>query len=114
MVRSEEHGPLAITYIIPRTHDCILGGTADEGQWDTTPNPEVAATILRNACTLEPRLCNAEVLEHRVGLRPGRAAVRVEREVLPSGAAVLHNYGHGGSGYTLNWGCAEEVLSLMS
>jgi D-amino-acid oxidase len=66
----EEFGPLAMTYIIPRSHDCILGGTAQQGDWNRTPDPETAATILRHACTLEPRLCGAEVLEHRVGLRP--------------------------------------------
>ncbi|MGH7892417.1 MAG: FAD-dependent oxidoreductase, partial [Thermodesulfobacteriota bacterium] len=48
----------------------------------------------------------------RVGLRPGRTEVRLEIEELPGGRALIHDYGHGGGGFTLSWGCAEEVLKL--
>lgn len=102
-----------VAYIVPRSEDCILGGTADEGVWDTEPDPEVAEEILRRCARLEPRLEGVEVLEHRVGLRPGRAAVRLEREDLISGVPCVHNYGHGGSGVTLSWGCAEETVGLV-
>jgi D-amino-acid oxidase len=48
-----------------------------------------------------------------VGLRPGRAEVRLEKELI-SGKVIIHNYGHGGSGVTLSWGCAEEVVELAN
>jgi D-amino-acid oxidase len=107
----DEENPEGVTYIVPRSGDCILGGTAEEGAWDLEPNPETAACILRRCTHLEPRLEGAEVLEHKVGLRPGRPEIRLEREDGP--IPRIHNYGHGGSGITLSWGCAEETLRLV-
>jgi D-amino-acid oxidase len=109
----DEGNPEGITYVIPRSEDCILGGTAEEGEWDTRPDPNVAADILRRCTTLEPRLAEAEVLEHRAGLRPGRPEIRLELEDVAYGPPRIHNYGHGGSGITLSWGCAEETLRLV-
>ncbi len=109
----DEDNPEGVTYVVPRSVDCILGGTAEEGEWDTEPDPEVAAGILRRCATLEPRLAQAEVLEHRAGLRPGRPEIRLEREEVARGVPRIHNYGHGGSGVTLSWGCAEETLRLV-
>ena len=54
------------------------------------------------------------LLEHRVGARPTRATIRVEEEVGEDGTVVVHNYGHGGAGVTLSWGCAEEARALLS
>ena len=108
----DEDDPEGVTYVVPRSRDCILGGTADEDAWDTEPDPATAAKILRRCSRLEPRLAHAEILEHKVGLRPGRPEVRLEPE--ETGAVpVVHNYGHGGSGVTLSWGCAEEATKLV-
>jgi D-amino-acid oxidase len=109
----DEDDPKGVTYIIPRSHDCILGGTADEGEWDLEPDPETASGILDRCTRLEPRLEDAEILEHRVGLRPGRPEIRLELENDPDRVPRIHNYGHGGSGITLSWGCAEETLRLV-
>src|SRR5262249_41621736 len=49
-----------------------------------------------------------------VGLRPIRPRVRVEAESLAPTRIVIHNYGHGGAGVTLSWGCAQEVVRLVS
>jgi D-amino-acid oxidase len=112
-VRDEEH-PGGRAYVHPRRGDCILGGTLDEGRWDTAVDPAAGAAIVERCCDLVPALRGARVLEHVVGLRPGRSTVRLEEaEPLNSGARVVHNYGHGGAGVTLSWGCAREVASLV-
>ena len=46
----DEDNPEGVTYIVPRSVDCILGGTAEEGEWNLEPDPETAAGILRR-CT---------------------------------------------------------------
>ena len=109
----DDYGPGGVTYIVPRANDCILGGTADEGSEDLTPDPATAAAIIARCVALEPRLHDAEILEHKVGLRPGRPAVRLEAEQWAPGKLLIHNYGHGGAGVTLSWGCAAEVLRLV-
>jgi D-amino-acid oxidase len=109
----DEENPDGVTYVIPRSTDCILGGTAEDGAWSTEPDSETAAAILERCEALEPRLAGAEVLEHKVGLRPGRPEIRLEREDVPQGPLRVHNYGHGGSGITLSWGCAGETLRLV-
>jgi len=96
------------TYVIPRSRDIVVGGTDVEGEWSRTPSPDVAASILRRALRLVPELAGAEVLGHKVGLRPARPEVRVERV-----GDVVHCYGHGGAGVTLSWGCADEVAELL-
>jgi D-amino-acid oxidase len=62
-----------------------------------------------------PELAGAEMLQHHVGLRPSRpGGVRLEVDAEgPKGTEVIHNYGHGGAGVTLSWGCGEEVVGLM-
>ena len=98
----------SLTYVVPRSHDIVLGGTDEEGDWSRTPSPETADAILARARALVPALESARVLRHRVGLRPARPSVRVERV-----GDVVHCYGHGGAGVTLSWGTADEVVSLV-
>lgn len=103
---SDAHRP---TYVVPRAEHVVVGGTAVEGEWSRTASPEVAADILERAGRLVPELAQARVVRHRVGLRPVRPSVRVERV-----GDVVHCYGQGGAGVTLSWGCAADVVRLVS
>ena len=108
----EQHGRLALAYVIPRRHEVILGGTAEDGDWNTGVDEGTAREILAKCLKLAPTLGRAQVLEHLVGLRPGRSEVRLEAESRDD-ATIIHNYGHGGAGFTLSWGCADEVVRLV-
>ena len=112
-VRDEFH-PAGRAYVHPRTSDCILGGTLDEHQWNTEPDPATAESILARCTEIAPAIADTEVIEHLAGLRPGRPEVRLA-ESTPEGGGprIIHNYGHGGSGVTLSWGCAEQVTGIL-
>jgi D-amino-acid oxidase len=105
------------TYVVPRSHDIVVGGTDGEGDWSRTPDAHAAAQILERAAVLVPEIARARVLRHKVGLRPARPQVRLEEEQVASGTGsverVVHCYGHGGAGVTLSWGCADEVAGLV-
>ncbi|GAA3977376.1 FAD-dependent oxidoreductase [Streptomyces marokkonensis] len=103
-----------VTYFLPQPGRLLLGGTAEEDAWSAEPDPEVAEAIVRRCAAVRPEIAEARLLGHLVGLRPARDAVRLERETLPDGRLLVHNYGHGGAGVTVAWGCAREAAELAS
>lgn len=109
----DDRDPEGLTYVVPRSHDVVLGGVAEEGREDLAIDEGQTRGILHRCTALEPRLADAEILGVRVGLRPGRSTVRLEAEVHDDGKVVVHDYGHGGAGVTLSWGCADEVVELV-
>ena len=112
-VRDEFH-PAGRAYVHPRSADCVLGGTLDEDEWDTKPDPGTAEAIIARCTEIVPALADAKVIEHLAGLRPGRPEVRLE-STTPAGGGprIVHNYGHGGAGITLSWGCAEQATRIL-
>ncbi|MEU4804042.1 FAD-dependent oxidoreductase [Actinosynnema sp. NPDC023587] len=107
----DDDNPAGMTYVIPRGHDVVCGGTADRGATATGLDVEVERAVLDRAVALVPELRDAPVVSRAVGLRPSRPAVRLDR-VRHSGRAVISCYGHGGAGVTLSWGCAADVVGL--
>jgi D-amino-acid oxidase len=102
-----------LMYAIPRTNDCVFGGT-NEISANLEVNSAATLTIV-DECTRVLNMETPRVLAERVGLRPFRkSGVRLQRDRLRDGRTAIHNYGHGGSGFTLSWGCAEDVLDLAA
>lgn len=102
-----------LMYVVPRSSDCVLGGTSRVS--DDVRASDVDTGTIRRACATVLDVDAMPVRDVRVGLRPFRSGgIRLERDALSDGRTVIHNYGHGGSGFTVSWGCAEGVVRLAN
>ncbi len=102
-------------YVLYNREIVTIGGTHQEGNWSCEVDTNDSRTIWSGAVELCPQLRKAEILRETAGLRPGRPTVRLELETRRYGSNVtpiVHNYGHGGSGVTLHWGCAGDAAQL--
>ena len=100
-----------LMYAMPRSRDCLFGGTNAVSEEREAIASETAAIL--HECSRVLGISEPAVLREVVGLRPFRKnGVRLEKARLSDGRSVVHNYGHGGSGFTVSWGCAREVLEL--
>jgi len=112
LLDESDHG----CYIIPSQDTIVLGGTHNKDQRDISPRSNDTKFIPDDCIAMCPSLQNAEIVGDMVGLRPGRHCLRVEREdvtINNKKISILHNYGHGGSGLTLFYGCALRVADLL-
>lgn len=115
-LKSSQDG--AFMFVLPRGEDrLVVGGIAQANQWSkqlSRDAPEIQ-TMLRLCFTSFPQLKDADFAnaDFRVGLRPfRRGGVRLELDTASYGVPVISNYGHGGAGVLLSWGCAFSVLAL--
>jgi len=115
-------------YIIPRGRELVtIGGTYLENDWTLNPSESEVQQVLDRASILLPSIKNVSVKYTWNGLRPVRhSGVRIEVERIDvtrkdqsnsddsekESFHVVHNYGHGGSGWTVMYGCAAEVKRL--
>lgn len=104
------------TYILPRPGGVIvLGGTKQLNNWSTESDANDVARIVRDASRYNPHVKDATLVGTFAGLRPyriGGPRVEAEPSRTRSGALLLHNYGHGGSGHSIQWGCAQDIVHL--
>lgn len=98
--------------IYPHGDHVVLGGTAEPHNWSRATDPATTTGILHRCAKVEPRLHNVTVIEVRAGLRPTRPQIRLDSERGQGDALVIHNYGHGGAGVSLSWGCAATVADI--
>jgi D-amino-acid oxidase len=111
LVEAEDEGdPTELTFLIPHGSTLVLGGTAEPDDERSHPDPDTTRAILARCVRLDSRVAGAPVLTERVGFRPERPEIRVASERFGD-AWIWHNYGHGGAGVTLSWGCAEEITT---
>ncbi|KAL8720457.1 MAG: hypothetical protein Q9225_002682 [Loekoesia sp. 1 TL-2023] len=120
-----------IVFIVPRNDNILLiGGVAQPHRWDldlTLASPEIQRMRARAEAFL-PGLKHARLdPEYPLaqGLRPARERnIRVERELrkrivvlrgeeIEEPSRIIHSYGHGGSGWSLSFGCAADVAELV-
>lgn len=106
---TDDRVPDQVFYMVPRRDELVLGGCTIPWPPGTPPeiDPRITARILGQARSLG--LAIGDVKRVRAGLRPFRPTVRLERA-----DRIIHNYGHGGAGYTLCRGCAVAVAGLVS
>ena len=101
----------ALSYIINRSEDCIIGGTDYENDWNTNIEKKDTQLILDRLRNGSLTQNTPEILEEIVGLRPKRSVVRFEFD--GNYPTIFHNYGHGGAGFTVAWGCAIELAEQL-
>lgn len=74
--------------------------------------PPVAPGFAPRAALRPLRLSPERLVRMTVCTRPFRpAGPRIEAEKLGD-KRLVHNYGHGGAGWSLSWGCADEAAKL--
>ncbi len=101
----------ALSYNLVRSEDCILGGTDYINDWNENPDEVDTQLILQRLKDVGLTSETPEILEEVVGLRPVRSEVRFEFD--SAHPNVFHNYGHGGAGFTVAWGCAIELAEII-
>lgn len=123
-------------YCYPRMDGWILGGTRQKGTIDETgkwvgeetlpPFSEIDgkrvpsqildlhSSIIKSSFGID--LFHYPDLKSRIGYRflgNKKAGLRIDAQEIGD-KLIINNYGHGGAGVTLSWGCAIKVVNLLA
>ncbi|MGH9969764.1 MAG: FAD-dependent oxidoreductase [Pyrinomonadaceae bacterium] len=116
-VGDDDH-PSGMAYMIPRCGEVMVGGCAEANVEDLELTLDWTDTMKR-AGLYVPWLRSCSPMDQArqpvVGIRPGRTeGVRLESDLISARVPIIHNYGHGGSGFSLSWGCADAVSEIIT
>ena len=103
-------------YLIPRGDKIVVGGSYIENDTFTSIRNTERTRLETNARLLGIDTNKAKPVGEWTGFRPYRPTVRLELDSTigkKENITVVHNYGHGGSGWTVFIGAATEVTSLL-
>lgn len=102
-------------YMIPRGDKIVVGGSFLKGDTEISVRDEERARLVRNASLLGIDTTQSSPVAEWTGFRPYRSTVRceIDRRFSTKDLTVIHNYGHGGSGWTINAGTARDAVNLI-
>ena len=101
-------------YMIPRGNELLVGGSfhlMKEKMDATMMESHERERLIQNAHRLGIDTTQSDPINEWIGYRPWRPTVRVEVEY-DKEMPVIHNYGHGGSGWTVFVGAVHEAVDL--
>lgn len=104
------------SYLIPRGDKIVVGGSMLKGDMESGLRDSERAQLLQNAHRLGIDTSSCKPADEWTGYRPYRPTIRLEidQDYINFNVRVIHNYGHGGSGWSINAGCASECANLVT
>jgi len=106
-------------YMIPRGNIIAIGGTYYENDYEMHMRPQERERLLLNASLMGIDTSRAKPIGEWVGFRPCRPTVRLDLDQqyqsdVNDQIKIVHNYGHGGSGWTVYVGAAKAAADLLT
>ncbi|KAI1775052.1 FAD dependent oxidoreductase [Hypoxylon cercidicola] len=116
--------PTRVVFLVPRNDETLVVGSIiqrNNQQLNLQENSPDVEVMWDRACSFMPGLDDASTIPWyplAQGLRPfTKKNVKVRADEVRVNATnfkpLIHNYGHGGSGWTLAVGCARSAVNLL-